>query len=64
MEIYNTSKAKYQIDQEKEHFDFSIKEFSKLEKIIDNSEIKDLDKEFIEILKSVGKKIEIKLLMN
>ena len=56
MEIYNTSKANYQNKPEKEHFDFSIEELRKLETIKEKSEIKDLDKEFIETLKSAGKK--------
>ena len=61
MEIYDISKDKYQDNEEKEHFNGSLKQFEELVKIEDNSDLNLLSKELIEIIKKALQKNRTKL---
>ena len=56
MEIYNSSQQNFQQEQEKEHFDYSLKEFYKIKELEKDSTIKALDKNILDILISAAKK--------
>ena len=62
IEIYNTSKNIFKIEQEKEIFDYTIEQFNKLKKLAENSNLNILDKVLINILISATKNNRNKLI--